>query len=218
MSFKESAVVALGVLLTLVALGGLVYAVPVFKVSEVAVEGASHLSHEAVVEATGAQMGENLVRFSASDAAAGVAQLPWVKTVTVERHFPGTVEVVLTERDAVAYTQSPEGPHLIDSDGLEFVIDVPPAEAVELRGGGPASQNWEGAIDILAALPPQLRSQAEFLETEDKFNYLFHLKDGRTVIWGAAEDNANKARAMAAALKLEGGELNVSNPELVTTR
>ncbi len=46
------------------------------------------------------------------------------------------------------------------------------------------------------------------------------MKDGRTVTWGANNgdaDNANKARAFASVLKMDGQNWNISNPELVTS-
>ena len=46
----------------------------------------------------------------------------------------------------------------------------------------------------------------------------FHLKDERTVFWGASEDNANKALAFETILKMEGQNWNISNPELVTSK
>ena len=47
---------------------------------------------------------------------------------------------------------------------------------------------------------------------------MLRLREGRTVVWGAAEDNANKALALESVLQMEGTEFNISNPELVTTR
>ncbi|WP_293768725.1 FtsQ-type POTRA domain-containing protein [uncultured Corynebacterium sp.] len=208
-----------GVIVALLAIAGVVvYTVPVFTVDRVEVEGAGHVSQEQVEQASGLTIGENLVRVDAQQAATGIAGLPWVKSVTVERAFPSTVHVELTERTAVAYTDSTDGPHLIDAEGEEFIIDTPPAEAVELTGGESGSENWRGAVAVLAALPADLRAQAQTLDTADKYNYVFRLKDDRIITWGANEDNANKARAFAAVLKMEGQEWNISNPELVSSK
>ncbi len=207
-----------GGILALVALVvGLAYAFPLLKVNDIEVTGAAHVSVEEAEVASGLQRGENLVRISPQEAAAGVAQLPWVKSATVSRSFPDGVRIDIVERDAVAYSQAEDGAHLIDSHGDEFLIGEPPAEAVALRGGESGSPNWQGAVEILAALPPELRVQAREIDTTDRFNYVFHMNDDRVVVWGASEDNADKARALAAVLQMEGNNWNISNPELVTS-
>ena len=56
------------------------------------------------------------------------------------------------------------------------------------------------------------------LEVKSAYSMTFRLKDDRSVFWGASEDNANKALAFETVLKMEGGQWNISNPELVTTK
>lgn len=202
MNSKGIALTIGGVLAVLLLCVGLAFSVPVFTVKTIAVEGNGHLSQEQVAEASGLVVGENLLRVDARAAASGVAGLPWVKEVTVARSFPSTVHVSLTEREAVAYSDQPDGPHLIDATGNEFVIDLPPEGAVRLVGGESGSVNWQHAIEIAAAIPDELRAQAEEIETADPYNFVIRMKDGRRIIWGASEDNADKARAMATVLKM----------------
>jgi cell division septal protein FtsQ len=42
---------------------------------------------------------------------------PWISAASVERVFPDTLAIRITERKAVAILQSPEGAHLLDVEG-----------------------------------------------------------------------------------------------------
>ncbi|WP_165242584.1 cell division protein FtsQ/DivIB [Corynebacterium lizhenjunii] len=193
---------------------GAVYAFPLLKVEEFTYEGLDHVTEEEAQQAAGIVVGDNLMRIDAQQAAAQVAQLPWVHSATVARVLPREVHIRVEERQAVAYVESAEGPRLVDDRGYEFIIDVPPAEAVELVGG----DDFADAVEVLAALPEELRAQARSVDVADRFNLVFYLDDDRVVEWGANEDNADKARAFATVLKMEGQRWNISNPELVVSR
>ena len=216
MSKRSITAVAAGIIAVLVLAAAAVWLFPVFKVSSFEVHGNSHVDAAQVEESSGVAVGENLVRVDARAAASGVAQLPWVKSATVSRAFPSTLYIEVTEHEAVAFR---EGNLLIDAEGKEFTADTPPEGAVEITGSAePGSQEIRDAVDVLAALPQNLRAQVKSLEVKNAYSMTFHLKDERTVFWGASEDNANKALAFETVLKMEGQNWNISNPELVTSK
>ncbi|ART20940.1 cell division protein FtsQ [Corynebacterium striatum] len=216
MSKKSITAIVAGILAVLVLAAAAVWLFPVFKVSSFEVQGNSHVDAAQVEESSGVAVGENLVRVDARAAASGVAQLPWVKSATVSRSFPSTLDIELIEHEAVAFR---EGNLLIDAEGKEFTTDTPPEGAVEITGSAePGSQEIRDAVDVLAALPQNLRAQVKSLEVKNAYSMTFHLKDERTVFWGASEDNANKALAFETVLKMEGQNWNISNPELVTSK
>ena len=53
---------------------------------------------------------------------------------------------------------------------------------------------------------------------DEKYSATLHLTGGRTVVWGANDDNADKARAFSTVLQMDGTQWNITNPELVTKR
>lgn len=73
-----------------------------FPVQRVAVQGVSRLSHEEVVALTGVSPGQNLLTLRLKSIGSQVAANPWVASVRVQRFFPGTLAVQVTERQAVA--------------------------------------------------------------------------------------------------------------------
>lgn len=196
-------------------LGLVVYFVPVFRVNTIEITGNSRMTNEQIEEATGVPDGANLLRVNAHETAANVASLPWVATATVGRSLPNTLIVELTEREVAAYVNAEDGPHLIDTNGKEFIIDEPPAEAVEITGDW-ESETLSAPVEVIASIPADIRAQIARLDVEEPYVMRVHMDDGRSIIWGANEDNENKARALSTVLQMEGDNWNISNPSLVS--
>lgn len=204
-----------GLLVTLLVLVGLIWALPILRVSGYAVTGNVHTPEEQIIEATGVAEGDNLARVDAGRAARGVADLPWVHSATVSRGWPGTLEVAITERRAVLYTREADGEHLIDEGGVPFIIDIPPAGAVEVTG---EPESFGGIAEAVTALPDHVRDMVASVDAPGPHELTLHLRDGRTVYWGASQNNHDKAVAMQTVIQREGQHWNVSNPTMVTVR
>ena len=152
-------------------------------------------------------------------AAENIVQDPWVDVVTVHRDWPSTVRVDLKERVAVAYLQQPDGAHLIDTEGKDFLIAEPPVGAMELVGVDVENkEQMRDAVAIAASISSGARAQVAALEANGRYSFVLRLHDNRRVVWGASEDNANKSLAFETVLQREGAEFNISNPELITAR
>ncbi|AWB84352.1 cell division protein FtsQ/DivIB [Corynebacterium liangguodongii] len=191
----------------------------VFAVQEVRVEGASQLAPEEVAAATGIAVGTPMGKVDTHAAAVGVAGLPWVKTVTVSRSWPRAVDVAVEENVAVAYTKSGDGEHLINAEGREFVTAPAPPGALEITGAAAKDPAVvEDAVGVVASISGKAREAATQIEARSPYMFVVRLADGRTVIWGAAEDNANKALALEAVLSREGREFNISDPQQIAVR
>lgn len=215
MSRKRIAAAVAGLLVALVLVVGLLWAFPVLRVSAFEVTGNARTPQEQIIDATGVLEGDNLVRVDAGRAAAGVAQLPWARSATVSRGWPGTLRVEITERRAVLFTREPDGEHLIDEDGVPFVIDVPPEDAVEVTGG---VDSFADIAEVVNALPEHVRTLVSSVDVPGPHELTLRLHDGRTVYWGASESNHDKALAVQTVIQREGQHWNVSNPAMVTVR
>lgn len=219
MSLKRISLAAVSLVVVLAVIFGVLWAFPLFRVNTIDVRGAAHLPAEQVREATGLQPEENMLRVDVVAAANGVAGLPWVRSVTVEREWPSTVAVEITERQAVLFSGEPDGTHLIDETGTAFTIADPPPEAVEVTGEG--SDDPEVLVEVaevVDSIDPAVREQIDRVEAPGALEIEFILGDGRTVYWGANEENHDKALAMETVLGQEGQNWNISNPAMVTVR
>jgi len=219
MSKKTGAIAVGAVFLVALVAAAVVWLFPILKVSSFEVEGNEHVAAEDAEQASGVATGSNLVRLNAREAAQGVASLPWVESATVSRAFPSTVHISVVEHEAVAYVEDGGRTVLVDDKGKEFVEDTPPAEAIQLTGNtASGSPEMQAAVDAVSALPAEVRTRVKTLEIEDTYSLTFVTDDDKTIFWGAAEDNANKAIAFEDVLQLEGDSWNISNPSLVTRR
>lgn len=218
---KIVAIIA-GVLAVLLIAGAVLYMAPVFTVREYKVTGNNIATVEEIQEAAQVPEGANLLHVDTNAAARSVAKVPWVQSVTVDRALPSTLSIEVTEREVVAFVKSRDGDRLIDSHGNEFVIAAPPKGAVEIAGlDGDAAKGEKqraSAVAILAAVSEKVRAKVDRLEVEGDYKYVFHLKDGRSVVWGANDNNEAKAAAMDTVLKMRGKDWNITNPEMVTKK
>ena len=216
---KRVAAISGAIVVALAVLWSVVYFTPLMSVKHFQVEGNAHISEEDAVRASGIRSGTPLAQVKLRDAAAGVVALPWVKSATASCGWPSTIKLTVIENDAVAFFSQEDGAHLLDADGREFAVDVPPENAVELTGAaGTDEAVRKGAVDIAGALSDQGRENVEAIEARGKHDYVLHVKEGRTVTWGASEDNRNKSLALDTVLHREGAEFNITNPQLVTVR
>ena len=75
----------------------------------------------------GIHHGDAMVWLDAGAAVAGIEALPWVAPRDVEREWPGTVTITVTERAPLAWVDTAAGLALVDRSGrvLERLTDAP---------------------------------------------------------------------------------------------
>jgi cell division protein FtsQ len=130
------------------------------------VTGSTRVPEEMVVAMSGITGGDPMTSVSLGDAHDAVAAMPWVDTVRVERRWPGTIEIRITERQPAAALQASDGSWSI-ADGTGRVLEhvlAPPADlpVVALAGGalepGARQPGIAGALEIVHLLTPDLRA------------------------------------------------------------
>lgn len=189
---------------------------PAMPVDDVNVEGAVNLPAEEVTSLSGVETGTPMGRVDVRRAAQDVATNPWVDSVTVKRNWPNAVDVTVVEHTPVAWIDQGGEPHLINSEGQDFVVAQPPVGAVQLVDIG--EEQLPKAVEVASAITDVARPQVRELTRDGDHSFVLKLDGDRTVTWGASEDNRNKALALETVLQLDGKTFNISNPELVTSR
>lgn len=207
------------VVLSVLAVAYLVMFTPLLGVRSVEVIGAKEISKEAVLKAAAIENGTPMVRLDADEAAARVAKLPRVFEVVVERSWPSTVEIIITERAPVAVLRAGAEVHLVDNTGLDYakVSSVPtglPTLAMSnVRPDDPATK---AAVTVLGAIPKQLKAQVTMITAKTQGDVRMTLADGRVIKWGDARDNARKAAVLAPLLTRPGTTYDVATPDFPT--
>jgi len=215
MSRRAIAIVAGCVALVLAVVAALPFT-PAMPVDDVNVEGAVNLPAEEVKSLSGVETGTPMGRVDVRRAAQDVAANPWVDSVTVKRNWPNAVDVTVVEHTPVAWIDQGGEPHLINSEGKDFVVAQPPVGAVQLVGI--SEEQLPKAVEVASAITDVARPQVRELTRDGDHSFVLKLDGDRTVTWGASEDNRNKALALETVLQLDGKTFNISNPELVTSR
>ena len=144
-----------------------------------------------------------------------------VRRAQVDREWPRTVVIRVTERTAVAAVPRDDGFLLVDRTGVAYTtVAVRPAElaVVRLAEPAPGDESTRAALAVLAVLTGELRQRLVLLTADAPTRIRLELSGGRTVIWGDASNGEAKARVATALLARPGKVIDVSAPDVVTVR
>lgn len=214
------ALLALAVLL-LAALGA--YAVwfsSWLAAEQVTVAGATQLAPDEVEEAAGVPLGEPLARVDLDAVRARVSSLAMVAEVDVVRRWPHTVAITVVERQAVAVVQIGAALRGLDAEGVVFRdFDAAPPDLPRVQSAsGASSEALREAAAVVSALPEDLAPRVDFVSVASIDRIELVLRDGRTVVWGSAEESDRKAEVLAVLLDQPARTYDVSVPANPTTR
>lgn len=141
---------ALAMLLCVIAAGIYLTVTMLFKISAIQVRTADGVvseaggySSEQIVQALGVNLEENIFSFDPASKAAALEQVfPMLENIRVERDYPGTVVIQVTEAQP-AYTMQTSGGWLTLSASLKILSSdgAQPAGLPTLYGGEPVSRN-----------------------------------------------------------------------------
>lgn len=154
-----------------------------------------------------------------------VLLIPAVRTVVVRWRLPGTVQIAVTQRVAVAAVPLVGGAELLDASGMPFQdVGAVPAglPTVRLSSPGPDDDTTAAALQVLAALTPGVRSVLGELQATAPTRIQLGLTDGQTVIWGDDTQNEAKCRVLLQLLadpaNVASTTLDLSSPGVVAIR
>jgi len=130
-----------------------------FEIAAVKLSGQRETTEFEILEALEIEQGTSLALFDAAAARERLARIPWVETVSVQKLYPGTLQVRIDEREAFALWQRGDRLSVIDARGqvISDEVDGRYANLLMLVGHGAQYRGDE----ILAALEqvPELRSR-----------------------------------------------------------
>jgi len=212
-----------GVLLVLALVVGMVWLVlfsSVLSVKGVRIEGNVLLSERDLQRTAAVPLGEPLARVDIDAIHDRVAALAPVASVDVTREWPDHVVISVTERTAVAVVQIGSGFKGIDAEGVYFRdFARRPHELPLITGPEDIGRDvLQEAARIVGVLPDSVAAKVEHLEVATIDQISLVLRDGRTVVWGSAEQSADKARVLEVLLKHDAQTYDVSVPGQPTTR
>lgn len=201
-----------------VALGLVLYFTPLMSARSLVIIGTGAVPTEEVVAAAAVQLGTPLLQINTEQVADRVAGIRRVASVRVQREYPSALRITIAERIPVAFKEFPDGPHLFDRDGVDFVTAPPPPGLAyfDVENPGPADPPTRAALEVLTALRPEVAGQIGRVAAPSVASITLTLHDGRTVIWGTTDRTEEKAEKLTALLTQPGRVYDVSSPDLPT--
>ena len=173
----------------------------------VQVEGTERTAPDAVREASGLGLGEQLTDLDLAGARAGIAALPWVGEVHVARRWPATVVVRVVERVPVASVHTPDGIVVVDKAGRVLErVDAPPATLPKIividppAEPGAVQPKIASLISVAIQLTPELRAWVNSLTVGPDDTPQIRLRDDVPVIFGDAVRISEKLIDLATVL------------------
>lgn len=215
--------------LVVAALGALVWLVwfsDVLGVRTVQVSGTEDLDPQVVREAADVTLREPLARVDTVAVETRVARLERVERVSVERRWPRTVRITVTERTAIAWTEAAGVRRAVDRFGVDFrTLDKEPKKLVRITTSASDPRQRQLAVSAAASViarlasdDPGLLEAVRSVDAATRDSVTLELTKGRTVVWGSATKPEQKLEVLDALLEIGASEYDVSAPEQPTTR
>lgn len=178
---------------------------PVLDVDHVRATGGEHTGAAAVATAAAIERGEPMLTLDTGAVARRVEALPWVDEARIERRWPGTVRISVTERTPAAVVPLGEDRSaLVDLTGR--VLDVgqePPADLVRVSGlqrrpdaGESLGREGRDALAVVGALGERLPGGVVEVTTDLEAG----LALGGRVRFGTVDDLEDKVVAVETVL------------------
>lgn len=180
-----------------------VYNSSLFKVTNVEVAGATHITAAAVRALAKVPADATLIRFPADAVAQRVAADPWIASVSVSRVFPSGMRIRITERVPAAVVDAGASLWLIDGGGM--VIAKPSAGAtatlpvirdipgLDLKAGRRTiSEPLLNAVAVLAGVGRSLAATVVTVSAPTVDGATLITRDHVEIVMGEAVDLATK--------------------------
>jgi cell division protein FtsQ len=204
-------------------LGWLMFFSPVFSARTIVVVGSEQVTDDQVRDAAGVPAGMSLARLPLTDIAARIEELDAVASARVERQWPNTVRIVVTERRAVAVVHRDDGFGVVGSDGVTYRVvasrpdDLPMLE--RLTSEAASSTSWMSgdasvaAFTVARELPRAFARRVELITADSVRDVELTLRSGVVVQWGNAGNTQSKAEVVVQLLDRHASHYDVSVPE-----
>ena len=214
-------------LLTLVAIvAAAVFGVTVFfQVNTFEIHGVENYSEDAVIIASGIELGQSILLVDKSKVASRInTRLPYVQSVQIERRLPGTVVITVTEGKAAASVRSDYDEYwLIDDKGklMEQVNEDRAASVTQISGVSALlpvagdqirlSQEDQQRLDVALELLQQLErydlaGRIVSIDVTQLYNIVMYYTDQFEIQLGSTEELDYKIKYLAYALESLDGK------------
>ncbi|WP_232792192.1 cell division protein FtsQ/DivIB [Actinacidiphila yeochonensis] len=204
----------------------LVWGSPLLRADRVTVHGNQVVSDDQIIRAAHVPLGGALVSVDTGAVRRRLlAALPRLRAVRVDRSWPHTVRLDVTERTPSAVLPDGRRWTEVDSGGVRFAtVDQTPKGVPVIRLDHPLDASvrqfgtkrlLQAAIEVSAALPAGVRGHATAILVRSYDGITVELTGGRTVVWGSRDGSTRKAVVLTALMRAQpdADHYDVSAPD-----
>jgi cell division protein FtsQ len=220
---RKKILLAVALLLVVALLAGSVWLV--FYSSYVTVESAQVTGNTSVAtarieRAADVPTGTPLAKVDLDAIRQRVEAIPAVRRASISRSWPHRVHVAVTERTPIAVVNRGNGLEALDDQGVTFGGFAKRPRGLPLvrtQPDTPSEAMAEGG-KVIASLPSTISGRVDTIEVDSVDQISLVLRNGRRVVWGSAEDSAQKAEVLAVLLRRPSQVIDVTVPGRPTTK
>lgn len=187
-----------------------------FITETVTIQGVSRLTAEQVSAIAAVPVGESLMSQDLAGINQRLTAIPEIKTAVIERGWPKTLLITITERVPIAVAATAGGFNLIDDEGKNSGVVATPPAGLLVIAAEPDSAAMTSAIAVLAAIPADW--QVTGLTATSQDNVYANLTSGAVVTFGSGQQADKKVEVASALLKQNYLNVNVSAPDAPSAR
>ncbi len=185
-----------------------------FIAQEVSVTGNERLTIEQISTLAEVPIGNSLMSIDTAAMASLLMSMPEIEVAIVERGWPHTILIKVTERTPIAVAATASGFNLIDSQGHNAGVVAAPPAGLLIISAQPDSNAMLGAIKTLAEIPAQWQLIGLSAATQDSI--VATLGSGAVITFGSSERAADKVEVAQALMEKGYSVINVSAPDAAT--
>lgn len=178
------------------------------------------ITDQQVLSAAEVPIDDPLARIDLGAIEKRVKSLAAVKSVDVSRKWPHDIRIEVVERVPIAVLDRGNRMVALDADGNAFPAPLRARDGlprVKVGAGADRDALREGAA-VVAALDGEVSALVDHVEVSTVDEILLHLRDGRLVRWGSADQSGDKAAVLLDLLGQKATTYDVSVPGAPTTR
>ncbi|MGA7835392.1 MAG: FtsQ-type POTRA domain-containing protein [Acidimicrobiales bacterium] len=197
-----------GVVLTLLAVAGQwVLRQPYFRVQHVTFVGLHHEDATAVLDTSGLVAHPLMIGINDDSIERRLSSFPWIRSVSVQKHWPNSIVVTVHENVAVAVAFTAQHQlEYVDADGASLGHAPVHANLPTLQYLEPRSASWpfaragRAAATVASQLPPAFSSQVSVITVDAHGSVTLKMTTPVTFVLGPAVNLRAKFVAVAAVI------------------
>ena len=183
-----------------------------FRISTITVSGDSGYLDSEIIQSSGIKIGDNMFRFNKFEVINDIFEdMPYIDEISIRRHLPDDVEIIVTKCKPVATLECEDGWYLIDSKGklLENKGIIKPEGYPVIKGIELQSLKVGKYVEIIdkekekplflvlnTAINSDILQYIDYIDVERIYNIKFIYKGRFTVNIGDSEQIDKKIRFM----------------------